>query len=1186
MATSEDHPMSCGGDDGTIRGNIINDESSKNHSTTVNKPIVNRINSKEITTNNRAIADRILDNILGSGTRKRKTPSWQRGYCMDDKSRKNTTVSRSSNAPPSTSFFNLERDRENQMAPIPRNMPAENLVKILPQSQPLSDSSPNVDSTNASSSQEVPQQHIQQQELHVEAEDENTGDPNCPVCREEVQHGQPGICCNQCETWFHRPCILMTEQMYEELGASSEEWFCMRCLSIKTNKIKWGDKEGEEVIKSCISGVYEEIIKWKKNIYMLPRGKAGTDFIKELTRLLYLFIDDTKWFRLALSLVHIFMPIMLQKPSSNSKARENAKYLGARLKLWSEGKIEILMEECREIQKKLAVKLQKRKENRDQAFIRLMLLGKVGPAMNYVNNNDQTVGVHPLDENIMNILQEKHPRKKEVSDDILLPETAPTPNPVVFEEIDGAKVHAAALHLSGSGGPTLVDADGWKRMLCSKAYGNASTNLCQGIADLAKKLCREEIHPDSLHEFVGCRLIPLNKGDDKWGNPGVRPIGIGEILKRLVGKVVVGNIRKDIMEAAGPLQTCTGLKAGIEASIHAMREIFEEEGTEAILLVDAENAFNHLNRVAALHNIKQLCPNFHQYLANTYQLPARLIINGQNGQIDDILSEEGSTQGDVPAMDMYAIATKPLVDKVGSVVDKNLCKQIWFADDSGSGGKITEIKKWWDELNSSGPKFGYYPKPSKTIMIVKNPENLQLARDTFGGTGITIGIDGERHLGAVIGSLDFKEKYVKNKVDKWVLDIEHLSEIAKDEPQIAHSAFTKALCMRWCFVQRTISNVSHLFQPLENIICEKFIPAVVGRKVSDIERRILALPVRFGGIGLLNPVETSDIEFETSVKITSSLKRMIVNQDTSLENYDENRVRNIITKTKQDKGMRYTQEFERIKATVDGNMKRNLELAKEKGSGSWLTALPIQNLGYVLNKQEFRDSLCLRYGWQIPQTPQFCNCGKRNDVNHALTCTTGGFVIMRHNRIRDLEASVMKEVCKDVKVEPELMPIGNSSITSSNTSEKARLDVSAIGIWSPMERTFLDVRVVHPNSTSYEGKKIETIYEQNEKEKKRAYNQRIIQVEKASFTPLVFTTSGGMAPECTKFHKKIAQLISFKTKEEYPQVMNHHRTRLRFCVLRSTLIALRGERGKRRGPNTNISELSFDTVPDMPSYEV
>ena len=203
-----------------------------------------------------------------------------------------------------------------------------------------------------------------------------------------------------------------------------------------------------------------------------------------------------------------------------------------------------------------------------------------------------------------------------------------------------------------------------------------------------------------------------------------------------------------------------------------------------------------------------------------------------------------------------------------------------------------------------------------------------------------------------------------------------------------------------------------------------------------------------------------------------------------------------------------------------------------------------------------------------------------------MICTKGGYVILRHNRIRDLEASILRDVCKDVKVEPELMPVGSSSITSSNLSEKARLDVSAVGIWSPMERTFLDVRVVHPNSLSYQGKEINKIYEQNEKEKKRTYNQRIIQVEKASFTPLVFTTSGGMGPECTKFHKKIAQLISIKTKEDYSQVMNHLRTRLRFTLLRSTLIALRGERGKVKKPTGSITELCFNMLPEMPSYEV
>ena len=193
---------------------------------------------------------------------------------------------------------------------------------------------------------------------------------------------------------------------------------------------------------------------------------------------------------------------------------------------------------------------------------------------------------------------------------------------------------------------------------------------------------------------------------------------------------------------------------------------------------------------------------------------------------------------------------------------------------------------------------------------------------------------------------------------------------------------------------------------------------------------------------------------------------------------------------------------------------------------------------------------------------------------------------MRHNQVRDLEASILRDICKDVKVEPELMPIGNSNTTSSNVSEKARLDVSAVGIWSPMERTFLDVRVVHPNAPSYRDKKIEKIYEQNEKEKKRNYNQRVIQVEKASFTPLVFTTSGGMGPECTRYHKKIAELISLKTKEEYSHVMNHLRTRLRFTLLRSTLIALRGERGKSKRSVGSITDLSFNMLPEMPSYEV
>ena len=387
-------------------------------------------------------------------------------------------------------------------------------------------------------------------------------------------------------------------------------------------------------------------------------------------------------------------------------------------------------------------------------------------------------------------------------------------------------------------------------------------------------------------------------------------------------------------------------------------------------------------------------------------------------------------------------------------------------------------------------------------------------------------------------------------------------------------------------MQRTISDISHLFQPLEDVIRTQFIPAVIGRKVSDVERRILALPVRFGGIGVLNPVKTADVEYDISVRITSNLKTIIFNQERDLENLNEERIQETISQTKQEKGNRLTEEFESIKSEVNNDLKRCLELAREKGAGSWLTALPIQSLGYVLNKQDFRDSICLRYGWKIPNTPLYCSCSKKNNVDHALTCMLGGYVIMRHDRVRNMEANILKDVCKDVRIEPELLPVDNASVDSSSTAERARLDISAVGIWSPMERTFLDVRIVHPNSASYRDKEIKQIYDQHEKEKKRKYNQRIVQVERATFTPLVFSTTGGMAPECARYHKKVAELIANKTNEEYSKVVNHIRTRVRFTLLKSTLLAIRGERGKPKRAQTNVTELSFNTLPDMPSYEV
>ena len=149
-----------------------------------------------------------------------------------------------------------------------------------------------------------------------------------------------------------------------------------------------------------------------------------------------------------------------------------------------------------------------------------------------------------------------------------------------------------------------------------------------------------------------------------------------------------------------------------------------------------------------------------------------------------------------------------------------------------------------------------------------------------------------------------------------------------------------------------------------------------------------------------------------------------------------------------------------------------------------MSAMPINSLGFTLNKQEFRDSICLRYGWSIPDTPSYCQCGKKNDIDHTLSCPNGGYTIMRHNCIRDLEGELLREVCRDVKIEPELIPVGEQEMSGTG-ADKARLDVSAVGVWGTHERTFIDVKIFHPNCPSYINMEKEKAYVQQENIKKR-----------------------------------------------------------------------------------------------------
>ncbi len=195
--------------------------------------------------------------------------------------------------------------------------------------------------------------------------------------------------------------------------------------------------------------------------------------------------------------------------------------------------------------------------------------------------------------------------------------------------------------------------------------------------------------------------------------------------------------------------------------------------------------------------------------------------------------------------------------------------------------------------------------------------------------------------------------------------------------------------------------------------------------------------------------------------------------------------------------------------------------------------------------------------------------GHQFTVEHALSCPRGGFPSIRHNEIRDITADLLSEVCHNVGTEPCLQPITGERLTYStaNKEDGARLDVVAESFWwRDRQRAYFDVRVFNPFAPSYLSTSLAQCYRRNEWEKKREYEQRVREVEHGSFSPLVFSTTGGMGNTATVVYKRLASLHADKFEKPYSKTIHWPRCRLSFSLLRPSIMCIRGSRSAVHRP--------------------
>ena len=377
-------------------------------------------------------------------------------------------------------------------------------------------------------------------------------------------------------------------------------------------------------------------------------------------------------------------------------------------------------------------RLPKRPPSRDaqqlaRSFANLMFVGNTKAALRLITeqNKGEVLRLDDLvntpnssPQKVRDILESKHPSAQPPHPDSVIPTEVPPPiHPIVFDALDTATIRTAALHTNGAAGPSGLDAHCWRR-LCS-SFSGASNELCHSLAKVAIRICTSFVDPRCTSPLLACRLIAINK------NPGVHPIGICQTARRIIAKAVLSIVGGDVLEAAGSCQLCAGQPSGTEAAVHAVRLAFHNDETDAVLLVDASNAFNALNRQSALHNIRRICPSLATILINTYRNPSELFVDGNT-----IWSQEGTTQGDPLAMPMYALATIPLIQKLSSDVLYRCCMRTMpplrgSCHPYANGGIGSPPKAQHSAILPMHPRRGSSPKNITCLRL--NPVSLALA---------------------------------------------------------------------------------------------------------------------------------------------------------------------------------------------------------------------------------------------------------------------------------------------------------------------------------------------------------------------------------------------------------------------------------------------------------------------------
>ncbi|GJR17450.1 putative reverse transcriptase domain-containing protein [Tanacetum coccineum] len=325
-------------------------------------------------------------------------------------------------------------------------------------------------------------------------------------------------------------------------------------------------------------------------------------------------------------------------------------------------------------------------------------------------------GVAPHCDDTIKALEAKHPYKPPPS----MPSITFSKPPLVAE-IDSVFSCIKSFPKGTSCGRDGLRAQHILDALCGEGSATA-TDLLKVITSVVNLWLAGRC-PPILAEFVASApLTPLLKPDN-----GIRPIAVGTIWRRLVSKVAMKGVGKEMSKYLSDFQFGVGVSGGAEAILHSVNRVLSEyhnDGSLAMLTVDFSNAFNLVDRSALLHEVRVKCPSISLWVDFLYGQASRLYIGDTH-----IWSATGVQQGDPLGPLLFALILHPLLHKI-----KDSCKLLlhaWYLDDGTVIGDSEEVARVLDIIKVSGPGLGLELNIKKTKIFWPSCNGMKLREGLF-----------------------------------------------------------------------------------------------------------------------------------------------------------------------------------------------------------------------------------------------------------------------------------------------------------------------------------------------------------------------------------------------------------------------------------------------------------------------